>query len=126
MVPEILDSPPSQLLELTYRTVRTFPGMKVTADATRFTPMLRWEAEEDAFYTVIVSNLDINNRRNRCVDIFGGYLCYHCQQSIFFRSLSEFWHWLVVNVPENDLDRGDVVLDLLHPLVLPDGDGDHR
>ncbi len=26
---------------LTYRTVRTFPGMKVTADVTRFTPMVR-------------------------------------------------------------------------------------
>ncbi len=42
------------------------------------------------------------------------------------RSLSEFWHWMVSNVPGDDLDRGDVVLDLLHPLVLPDGDGDHR
>ncbi len=41
LVPEVLDSPPANLLELTYRTVRTFPGMKVTADVTRFTPMVR-------------------------------------------------------------------------------------
>ncbi len=43
-----------------------------------------------------------------------------------FRTLSEFWHWMVGNIPEGDLDRGEVVFDLLHPLVLPDGDGDHR
>ncbi len=42
------------------------------------------------------------------------------------RTLSEFWHWLVANVPDNSVDDGDVVFDLLFPLVLPEGDGDHR
>ena len=65
MVPEIFDAPPENLLELTYRTVRTFPGMRLTADATRFNPMMRWPTEEGAFYTVILSNLDINSRKNR-------------------------------------------------------------
>ena len=59
-----------------------------------------------ALYTVILSNLDINSRRNR--------------------TLAEFWHWFVANVPGDNIDDGDVVLDLLHPLVLQDGDGDHR
>jgi len=39
--------------------------MKVTADVTKFKPMLHWPAEPDALYTVILSNLDINNRKNR-------------------------------------------------------------
>ena len=106
MVPEILDQVPESLLDLTFRTVRTFPGMRLTADVTRFNPMMRWDAKPDSFYTVIVSNLDINNRRNR--------------------TLSEYWHWLVVNVPGGNVDQGQVQLDLLHPLVMPDGDGDHR
>ncbi len=42
------------------------------------------------------------------------------------RTLSEFWHWFVANVPDNSVDDGDIVFDLLFPLVLPEGDGDHR
>ena len=33
----------------------------------RFKPMLHWPAEPDALYTVVISNLDINNRKNRSV-----------------------------------------------------------
>lgn len=40
--------------------------------------------------------------------------------------MAEFWHWMVANVPGDNIDDGDVILDLLHPLVLQDGDGDHR
>jgi hypothetical protein len=39
--------------------------MKVTADVTKFKPMLHWPAEPDSLYTVVLSNLDINNRKNR-------------------------------------------------------------
>jgi len=65
MIPDVLDKPPKYPLDLTYKTIRTFPGMKVTADVTKFKPMLHWPAEPDALYTVILSNLDINNRKNR-------------------------------------------------------------
>ena len=34
----------------------------------RFKPMLHWPAEPDALYTVVISNLDINNRKNRSVE----------------------------------------------------------
>ena len=65
LVPDIIDTPPHYPLELTYRTVRTFPGMRVTAEATRFKPMVEWPAEEGALYTLVLSNLDINTRENR-------------------------------------------------------------
>ena len=42
------------------------------------------------------------------------------------RTLSEFWHWFVANVPGDNVDDGEVIFDLLFPLVLPEGDGDHR
>ncbi len=48
---------------------------------------------------------------------------------IFFRrnrTLSEFWHWFVANIPGDSVDDGEVIFDLLFPLVLPEGDGDHR
>jgi hypothetical protein len=43
-----------------------------------------------------------------------------------FRTLAEFWHWFVANIPGDSVDDGDVVFDLLFPLVLPEGSGDHR
>ena len=43
-----------------------------------------------------------------------------------FRTLAEFWHWFVGNIPGDNIDDGDEIFELLHPLVLPDGDGDHR
>ena len=65
LIPDVVDSAPLFPLELTYKTIRTFPGMKLTADNTRFKPKLSWPAEEDALYTVVMSNLDINSRKNR-------------------------------------------------------------
>ena len=65
MIPDILDEPPKYPLDLTYKTIRTYPGMKLTADMTRFKPMIDWPAERNSLYTVVMSNLDINNRRNR-------------------------------------------------------------
>lgn len=106
VIPDVIDSAPAYPLDLTYKTIRTFPGMRLTADMTRFKPMLRWPAEPDSLYTVVVSNLDINSRRNR--------------------TLSEFWHWFVANIPGDSVDDGEVIFELLFPLVLPEGDGDHR
>ena len=70
LIADVLDKPPKYPLDLTYKTIRTFPGMKVTADVTKFKPMLHWPAEPDALYTVVLSNLDINNRKNRFAVIF--------------------------------------------------------
>lgn len=106
LIPDVMDRPPRYPLDLTYKTIRTFPGMRLTADMTRFKPMLKWPAQPDSLYTVVMSNLDINSRRNR--------------------TLSEFWHWFVANIPGDSLDDGDVIFELLFPLVLPEGDGDHR
>ena len=65
LIPDVLDKPPLYPLELTYKTIRTYPGMKLTADLTRFKPMLHWPANRNSIYTVVMSNLDINNRKNR-------------------------------------------------------------
>ena len=65
LIPDVLDNPPLYPLELTYKTIRTYPGMKLTADLTRFKPMLHWPSNRNSIYTVVMSNLDINNRKNR-------------------------------------------------------------
>ena len=55
-----------------------------------------------------------------------GFIGNTCKDSFFSRTLSEFWHWFVANIPGDSVDDGEVVFDLLFPLVLPEGDGDHR
>ena len=35
MIPDVIDRPPLYPLDLTYKTIRTFPGMRLTADMTR-------------------------------------------------------------------------------------------
>ena len=65
LIPDVIDQAPAFPLDLTYKTIRTFPGMKLTAESTRFKPRMNWPAEPDALYTVVVSNLDINSRKNR-------------------------------------------------------------
>ena len=88
VIPDILDHAPRYPLDLTYKTIRTFPGMRLTADMTRFKPMLKWPAQPDSLYTIVLSNLDINSRRNR--------------------TLSEFWHWFVANIPGDSVEDGEV------------------
>ena len=46
--------------------------------------------------------------------------------SFVYRTLSEFWHWFVANVPGDSVDAGTTIFDHLFPLVLPEGNGDHR
>ena len=52
------------------------------------------------------------------------------EELIFFlfssRTLSEFWHWFVANIPGDSVDEGETVFEHLFPLVLPEGHGDHR
>ena len=91
MIPQVLDSPPEYPLELTYRTIRTYPGMRLTTDATRFNPMMHWPAEPGAFYTIIISNLDINSRKNRCVFFSYVKLKFSSKQT---HSVSPIGHWL--------------------------------
>ena len=42
------------------------------------------------------------------------------------RTLAEFWHWFVGNVPGTNVDDGQEIFQLLPPLVLPGVEGDHR
>ena len=64
------------------------------------------------------------NHRFSCFSGCEYHLLNHCFSGC--RTLSEFWHWFVANIPGDAVDEGEVLFDLLFPLVLPEGDGDHR
>ena len=65
--------------------------------------MVEWPAEDGALYTLVLSNLDINTRENR--SHFKS-----CTQVTTFlgRTLAEFWHWFVANIPGDSVEDGEV------------------
>ena len=62
----------------------------------------------------------------RDVFMYVRFIYIWCIQLLSYRTLSEFWHWFVANVPGDNIDEGEIIFELLFPLVLPEGDGDHR
>lgn len=53
-------------------------------------PIVTWDAEEGAYYTLFQIDLDPPSRKFAC--------------------LGEFRHWLVVNIPGNDVNKGEEVV----------------
>ena len=65
-------------------------------------------------------------KKNKSIEIKNDKFCECLFVNFLPRTLSEFWHWFVANIPGDSVDDGEVIFDLLFPLVLPEGDGDHR
>ena len=66
------------------------------------------------------------DKKNKSIEIKNDKFCACLFVNFLPRTLSEFWHWFVANIPGDSVDDGEVIFDLLFPLVLPEGDGDHR
>ena len=65
--------------------------------------MVEWPAEDGALYTLVLSNLDINTRENR------SEIESLTQVTTFLgRTLAEFWHWFVANIPGDSVEDGEV------------------
>ena len=66
------------------------------------------------------------DKKSKSIEIKSDKFCECSFVNFLPRTLSEFWHWFVANIPGDSVDDGEVIFDLLFPLVLPEGDGDHR
>ena len=72
-------------------------------------------------YLSLFGETDENKQKDRVwANIKEIKICFH------FRTLAEFWHWFVANVPGTNVDDGQEIFQLLPPLVLPGAEGDHR
>ena len=65
--------------------------------------MVEWPAEDGALYTLVLSNLDINTRENR-----SEFESLTQVTTFLGRTLSEFWHWFVANIPGDSVEDGEV------------------
>lgn len=66
-------------------------------------PDVQYEAADDTYWTLMLTNLDGNLSRRK----------------------SEYVHWCVANIPGNNLQKGNTLVDYLQP-IPPKGTGFHR
>ncbi|XP_063699890.1 protein D3-like [Culicoides brevitarsis] len=97
---------PSKLLEITYPSGATVNlGNELTPTQVKDIPFLKWETTDDALYTVLMTDPDAPSRANA--------------------TFREVRHWLVVNIPQNDVKDGDHLFEFIGS-GPPQGTGLHR
>ncbi|XP_001357023.4 putative odorant-binding protein A5 [Drosophila pseudoobscura] len=97
VMPEILDEAPKDLLRVKFdNAIDIEEGKTYTPKELKFQPKLDWNADPEAFYTVMMICPDAPNRQNP-----------------MYRS---WLHWLVVNVPGLDVTKGQPISDYFGPL----------
>lgn len=90
--------------EVAFGGVKTVLGTYFNASQLKDMPTVEWKFEKDTFYSLIMLNFDMPTKKNP-VD-------------------SDWVHWLVVNVPENDLSKGDTLVEYVG--ALPEKDQDSQ
>ena len=66
-------------------------GNELTPEQVKDKPTVTWDADEGAYYSLFQIDLDPPSRRFAC--------------------LGEFRHWLVVNIPGNEVSKGKEVVE---------------
>lgn len=64
-------------------------GEELTPTQVQNPPQVEWSADKDSFYTLLFTEVDAPSREDT--------------------SLKEWCHWLIVNIPENYVDKGDLL-----------------
>ena len=92
IVPDIVDTVPPNVTTVTYQDdIQVQLGNELTPAQVKHQPVsLQWNSEPDTLYTLIMSDPDAPARQ--------------------YPTYREILHWLVVNVSENDVSRGDTIL----------------
>ncbi|CAD7084252.1 unnamed protein product [Hermetia illucens] len=94
VVPDIIDRAPKATLEISYPSgVKVDSGNELTPTQVKDKPKVTWDAESGALYTLLMTDPDAPSRQNP--------------------TYREVRHWLVVNIPGNKLDEGQVLIDFV-------------
>ncbi|XP_061393173.1 protein D2-like [Musca vetustissima] len=107
IIPDVLDEAPMQFLKVTYvDDVSADRGIELTPTQVKDPPNVEWEPEtDDTYYTLLLTNPDVPSRENP--------------------AWRDWVHWLVVNIPGNQIDNGEVLDDYIGAGGRP-GTGLHR
>lgn len=80
-------------------------GNELTPTQVKEQPIVKWAADENSFYTLLMVDPDAPSRTKP--------------------DYREFRHWAIVNIPGNSIEKGDVVADYIGS-GPPKGTGLHR
>ncbi|CAJ0923126.1 unnamed protein product, partial [Mesorhabditis belari] len=106
VVPDVIPTVPRQILQIKYDSgVEVEMGNELTPTQVKDVPTVTWEAEPNALYSLIFIDPDAPSRQKP--------------------RPGEFKHWLVINIPGNQVDKGDVAADYIGS-GPPEGSGLHR
>ncbi|KAI8130948.1 Phosphatidylethanolamine-binding protein like protein F40A3.3 [Lucilia cuprina] len=90
VIPDLLNEGPQEILKVTFDSgVTANMGEELTPTQVQNPPLVEWSAEKDSFYTLLFTEVDAPSREDT--------------------SLKEWRHWLIVNIPESNVDEGDLV-----------------
>ncbi|KAJ1373582.1 hypothetical protein KIN20_036024 [Parelaphostrongylus tenuis] len=106
VVPDVVGTAPSKTVKATYDSgVEVSLGNVLTPTQVKNPPKLTWDTDPGALYTVIFTDPDAPSRKEA--------------------TYREWHHWLIVNVPGNDISKGDVLAEYIGS-GPPKGTGLHR
>ena len=90
IVPDVIDQPPTSIADVKFASgVSMNLGSELTPTQVKDQPVsVRWPTEPGALYTLVFTDPDAPSRSDP--------------------RFREILHWLVANVPENDIEKGDV------------------
>ncbi|CAJ0951799.1 unnamed protein product, partial [Mesorhabditis belari] len=106
IVPDVISSPPQSVLQVTYNNGLTVNfGNELSRQQMMNRPSVSWNADPNSLYTLIFTDPDAPSRANP--------------------TSREFKHWVVVNIPGNNVTQGQEVAGY-RPAGPGQGSGLHR
>jgi len=84
---------PAALLQIHYGTNDVQPGKILTPTQVQTEPTVNWDADPNAFYTVVMNDLDPPSRKEP--------------------KYREVHHWCVVNIPGHNVAEGEVLTEYI-------------
>ncbi|XP_035783384.1 protein D3-like isoform X1 [Anopheles albimanus] len=106
VVPDVIDEAPDCWARVSFKSGRQAEGgNRLTPTQIRNPPVVTWNANERALYSLIMTDPDVPSRDDP--------------------RFREFIHWAVGNIPGNDIDRGETLVEYLGA-ITPRGTGLHR
>uniref|UniRef100_A0A1A9ZJB8 Odorant-binding protein A5 n=1 Tax=Glossina pallidipes TaxID=7398 RepID=A0A1A9ZJB8_GLOPL len=98
IIPDVLDTAPKDLLKVEYPgNLLVGMGKEFTPTQTKDEPHLVWVADPNEFYTIYMGNPDAPFTNDPY--------------------WSEWLHWLVVNVPGLEVNKGEIICPYMGPLA---------
>ncbi|KAK9501885.1 hypothetical protein O3M35_012524 [Rhynocoris fuscipes] len=105
VVPDVISKAPAGKLIAKFGANEVNDGNVLTPTQVKNPPKVEWEADPNAYYTLCLTDPDAPSRKDP--------------------KFREWLHWLIVNIPGNNVNQGEVLAEFVSS-APPKGSGLHR